>query len=342
MTLKYAWVGLALGLSAAAAPAVLPNFAGWQVSQSQVETHSGWGLPAGEAAVMQEYGLRAAEHAIYHRGERTIEVEGLHFGDAAGAYGAFTFLRVPADAGFDIGQPHDQAASAGKQIMFTRGDWLIQVAMDQITGMTAAEMRDLAARLSTSAGEAGALPTLPYYLPRGNLVANSVRYVEGPAGFAAVCSWLPASAVGFNMGAEAAVASYQPDGSGVLAMAVMAYPTPQIARTHLVPLEKVTGVTVRRTGPILVAVEGKGTAAASDLLQSVNYDADVTMVPPTPVGLEGLPGLIFGIVALCGLIIAVAVVLGLLTGGLRVMLQRVLPEKYRTGHAEAIIRLHLQ
>lgn len=327
---------------AAATPAVLPSFAGWQVGQSQVETHSGWGLPAGEAAVMQEYGLRTAEHAIYHRGSRTIEVEGLHFDDAAGAYGAFTYLRVPADAGFDIGQPHDQAASAGKQIMFTRGDWLIQVAMDQITGMTAAEMRDLAARLSASAGEAGALPTLPYYLPRGNLVANSVRYVEGPTGFAAVCSWLPANEVGFNMGAEAAVAAYQADPGVNQVLVVIAYPTPQIARTHLALLQKVAGITVRRTGPILVAVQGTGTSAVSNLLQSVNYDADVTMVPPTPVGLEGLPGLILGIMVLCGLIIAVAVALGLLTGGVRVMLQRVLPERFRPSDTEFIIRLHLR
>lgn len=336
------WLGLALGLSAAATPPTLPNFAGWRVSQSRVETHLGWGLPAAEAAVMQEYGLQTAEHATYQRGGRTIEVEGLHFGDVAGAYGAFTFFRVPADAGFDIGQPHDQAASAGKQIMFTRGDWLVQVAADEITGMTAAEMRDLAARLPARAATAGALPTLPYYLPRQELQPNSVRYVEGPAGFSAVCAWLPANAVGFNMGAEAVVAGYQPAAGAALAMVVIAYPTPQIARTHLALLQKRVGITVRRTGPIVVVVNGNGSSAAADLLQSVNYDADVTMVPPTPVGLEGLPGLILGIVVLCGLIIAVAVVLGLLTGAIRAMLQRVLPEKYRRSHTEAIIRLHLE
>lgn len=336
-------MGLALALAGATpAPAVLPNFAGWQVTQSKVAIAPGWGLPAAEAAVLQEYGLRSAEHATYRRGDRTIEAEGLHFGDAGGAYGAFTFLRVPADAGFDLAQSHDQAAAAGKQIMFTRGEWLVQVDVDQITGMTAAEMRQLAVNLSASAGGPGSLPTLPYYLPRQNLVPNSVKYVEGPAGFAAVCAWLPVSAIGFNMGAEAVVASYQPDTGGRLAMAVVAYPTPQIARTHLGELQKVSGITVRRTGPILVAVQGAGSSGASALLQSVNYDADVTMVPPTPVGIEGLPGLILGIVVLCGLIIAVAVVLGLLTGGIRVLLQRILPERFRPSHTESIIRLHLR
>ncbi|MGH9519375.1 MAG: DUF6599 family protein, partial [Terriglobales bacterium] len=147
MRLTLGWIGLALSL-AATAPAVLPSFAGWRVTQSQVGTAPGWGLPAAEAAVLREYGLRSAEHATYRRGDRTLEAEGLRFSDAAGAYGAFTFLRLPADAAFDLAQPHEQAASAGKQIMFTRGDWLVRVDVDQITAMTAAEMRQLAANLS--------------------------------------------------------------------------------------------------------------------------------------------------------------------------------------------------
>lgn len=337
---------LAAMLGAPAAPPLLPSFAGWRKIQSATAAHSGWGLPAPDAVVMAEYGLRSAEHDIYQRGDRKIQVEGLRFGDAEGSYGAFTYFRGPGYSAFDLAQRHDQGVSDGTHILFTRGVWLIRVTLDQVTAMTAADMRQFAANLSSSAGDDTALPTLPYYLPRANLVPGSVRFVEGPAGFAAACSWLPADTLGFSLGAQAVVASYDPPAlSAPAALVVLSYPTPQMARTHLAGLQgmaaKLAGVSVRRSGPFVIAVQGAGGAEAASLLQSVNYDADVTLVPPTPVGLDALPSLILGIVLLCGMIMGIAIVLGLLTGGLRVMLQRVLPKRFRRSHPEPIISLHL-
>jgi len=321
----------------------LPEFAGWQKVQSATLDRSGWGLPATDVPVMTEFGLQSLERDTYQRQDRKIQVEGYRFADAGGAYGAFTYYRPDNYSVFDLAQPHDQAASGDTHILFTRGDWLIRVTMDELTAMTASEMRELAARLSPTAGTSQ-LPSLPYYLPRHDLDVNSIHYAEGPAGFATACSWLPAPALGFNMGAEAIVGTYgaaEANEAVPAQMVVLAYPTPQIARSHLAALQQTPGVESRRTGPILVAVHGVSGAAADQLLQSVNYDADVTTVPPTPMGIEGLPSMILAIFVLCGFIILVSVVVGLLTGGLRVLLQRVLPRRFHKLEPKGLIQLHL-
>ncbi|MGH9394122.1 MAG: DUF6599 family protein [Terriglobales bacterium] len=339
---------LALGLALGAAPASgrgpqaaprLPEFAGWQLTQNTLLRSA----PAPDQAALAEYGLQWLLRATYRRADRQIHVTAFRFGDAGGAYGAFTYFRPEGFHVFDLAQPREQAASGGNLILFTRGQWLLQVEMDKLTAMTASEMRQFAAALGPSAGNELALPTLPYYFPRQHLDPSSLRFAEGPAGLGAAAPWLPAAEVGFDRSAEVAVASYNLPlhDAGAAQLAVIAYPTPQMARTRLPELARLAGVQARRSGPLLVLAHAAGADAAA-LLQAVNYDADITMVPPTPVGIEGLPALILGIFVLCGAIIAIAVVVGVLTGAARVLIERVLPERFHRPPAEALIRLHLE
>jgi len=332
---------LALAAWAAAPPPFLPDFAGWQKAKSEVAQAAPWPLPTAEAEAMTEYGLRSLERDTYQRSGRSIVVEGYRFGDVDGSYGAFTYYRPDNFHPFDLAQPKEQAASGDNVILFTRGVWLIRVHMDELTAMTASEMRQLAAALSASAG-GGDLSSLPYYLPPAHLMAGDTHFVEGPKAFSTFCHWLAPDAVGFNMGAQAELGTYDLGGSTPAQLAVVAYPTPQIARTHLAALQKMSGFSVRRSGPILVLLHGASGADADQLLQAVNYDADITMVPPTPVGLDALPELILGIFVLCGFIIGVAIVVGLLTGGTRAMLERWFPERFEKAHDEALIRLNLK
>ncbi len=332
---------LALVAWAAAPPPFLPDFAGWHKSKSEVAQAAPWPLPAPEAQAMTEYGLRSLERDTYQRSGRSITVEGLRFDDVYGSYGAFTYYRPDNFHPFDLAQPKEQAASGDNVILFTRGVWLVRVHMDELTAMTASEMRQLAAALTASAG-GGPLPSSPYYLPPAHLLAGDTHFVEGPTAFSAFCHWLAPEAVGFNMGAQAELGDYDLGAATPAQMAVIAYPTPQIARSHFGALQKMAGFSVRRSGPILVLLHGASGADADQLLQAVNYDADITMVPPTPVGIDALPALILGIFVLCGFIIGVAVVVGLLTGGTRAMLERWFPERFEKAQREALIRLNLK
>lgn len=340
-----------LGAAAfAAAPAprpTLPNFDGWHKVKSTLEAKPGWGLASADVAVMQELGLSWIERDTYQFNGRTIEVQGYRFGDAGGAYGAFTYFRPSDFHAFDLGQPHDEAASGNTAILFTRGDWLIRAQMDQLTAMTASQMRQLAVNLTSTAGF-DQLPTLPYYLPRKGLVPESLRFVRGPAGFAAACNWVAANTLGFDFSAQAVLANYdfglETNGqSSTAQLVIIAYPTPQLARTYLARLQKDSGFELRRTGPMLVLVHANpgAEAQAAALLTQVNWDAVITMVPPTPAGLGALPALILGIFVLCALIMGVAIVVGLLTGVLRVWAERWLPQRFRRASHPALIRLGL-
>jgi hypothetical protein len=333
---------LAMAAVAAVAP-TLPEFAGWRKVQTQALAPLQAGLAGNQAAALGEYGLVSVERDVFQRGDRQIHIEGLRFHDSRGAFGAFTFLRPANFHSFDIGQKDEQAASGGTSILFTRGEWLMRVEMDELTAMTAAEMRDLAARIPVRGDPALSLPNLPYYLPLDHRQPGTLHFTEGPAAFAASCDWLPATAVGFDHGAETALAAYDlpmsPPGAELL---VISYPTPTMARTRLAGLEKAAQAPGRRSGPLVILVHGLSADAAAPLLQAVNYDAEITKVPPVPVGVEGLPALILGIFLLCALIIGVAVVVGVLSGTTAVMLERVLPERFRRRQQENLIRLHLE
>lgn len=334
----------ALVMAAAAAPPPrLPDFAGWQKGQSAILAPAA--LP--ERVALAEYGLQFAEQDTYQRGDRKIAVTGFRFADAAGAYGAFTFFRPEEFHPFDLAQPREQAASGNTLILFTRGQWLVRVQMDQLTAMTASEMRQFAAALAPTAGNELALPSLPLYLPRQGLLPSTVRLAEGPAGLGGpnggIAPWLPAGEVGFDHSAEVIVAGYNVPlhESGSVQLAVISYPTPLMARTRLAAMSHLEGVAARRSGPLLVLTHAAGNDAAS-LLDQVNYDADITLVPPTPVGIDALPSLILSILLFCGVLIAVAIVVGLLTGGARVLLMRVLPQRFHRPPPEPLIRLHLK
>lgn len=317
-------------------------FDGWQKIHSAVAGRAGWQLPAPVASAMREYGLQALERDTYQRSNRKIAIAGFRFHDAGGAYGAFTYFRPANFHKFDIGQKYSQAASGNTDIWFSRGDWLVQVQMDQVTAMTERQMRDLAAAIPDSAEASLTIPSLPQYLPSDDRVANSLHYAEGPAAFAASCAWLPAGKVGFNVSAETALASYNlPNRPPAAQLLVISYPTPQMARTRLPQLGKLDGSVIRRSGPFLILVHGLTMSQAKPLLESVNFDADVTLVPPKYVGLEGLPAMIIAIFVLCAFIGGIAIVLGLITGVASAWLDRILPGGFHLLQPQRLVRLDL-
>src|SRR5215469_11339710 len=134
---------LSVAACATAADNILPkSFAGWtQTGDVKVVTKPEQ-VDAAYPAVLNEYGFTRAEIATYTRPDgRTLTIKAAQFKDATGAYGAFTFYRSPEMKTEQIGT---KAGSANQRILFFRSNVLVDATFDRITGMSAAELRELA------------------------------------------------------------------------------------------------------------------------------------------------------------------------------------------------------
>ena len=91
------------------APVLPKQFGGWQISgSSRTSTDPAIADPV-NAAVLKEYGFNGFESATYTRDDgRKLTLKTARFGDASGAYGAYTYYKIPLMRSEKIG---DGAAS---------------------------------------------------------------------------------------------------------------------------------------------------------------------------------------------------------------------------------------
>jgi hypothetical protein len=170
-----------------------------------------------------------------------------------------------------------------------------------------------------------ALPTLPNYLPAKNLIPHSERYILGPVGLQAAAPGIPASAVAFDFGAEAALARYRIAG-GEATLVIFSYPTMQMARQQAAVLEKLPNVALKRSGPIVALVLADGNQAAADkLLSGLNYQAALSSDDqPLPLVLkpQSAAQMVLAIIALAGIVLGFCLLSGLAFGAFRVLSRR--------------------
>jgi hypothetical protein len=333
----------------------LPNqFAGWQLAGQPRISGDPSAADSAYAEVLKEYGFREVESAVYTRPDRKFSVKAARFNDASGAYGAFTFYKTE---GMETEKIGDLGAAAGTKVLFYRGNVLVDVDLDRVTAMSAAELRELAGTLPQPTGSNSRLPTLPTYLPRQGYVRQSAKYVTGPAAFADVHPPLPADVVDFRRSPELVLGKYTTT-KGVATMVLIAYPTPQIASDRLRAIEswtKSNGCSSgrapgscdffgKRSGPIVAMVSGALSASeAQALLGSISYDADVTWNQATSLSKkENIGNLIIAAFTLIGILMLIALALGFAFGGVRVLLQRFFPNRsFDSPDRVEIIRLNL-
>jgi len=334
---------------------VLPQeFGGWQLSGAvRNSTDPAMADPV-NAGVLKEYGFNDFQAATYTRDDgRTLTLKAARFADASGAYGAFTFYKMPQMLVEKIG---DGAASLNERVLFYRGNILVDAVFKKLSAMSAAELRELASGLPLSSGETRNLPGLPAYLPKQSYVKNSAKYVLGPETLNKVNSPVPAQFVDFDRGAEVVVGNYNASG-GEGTLLLISYPTPQIAADHLRKMEAAqqqnqpggpfansAPMFEKRTGPILVVAAGPfSQSEAKSLLASVNYDADVTWNENTFfTRKDNVANLLVNVIILCFIIIGFALALGLAFGGVRVLAKRLLPNRiFDRPQDVEFISLHL-
>jgi hypothetical protein len=352
--------------SATTAGLLPTQFSGWQLSGSpQTSKDPGLADPA-NAALLKEYGFTDFQSGTYTRDDgRKLTLKAARFADASGAYGAFTYYKLPQMLKETI---PDQAASLNERVLFYRGNILVDVVFEKLSAMSAAELRELSQALPSPTGNTRNLPSLPAYLPKLGYVRNTAKYVVGPIGLEKISSPVPAQLVDFGVGSEVALGTYQTS-DGLATLILVSYPTPQIAAEHLrlldaahqtnsqqpgsataqnasspsaaspnvaspnttapnAPVLNIGPVFDKRTGPMLVIATG--TISADDakaLLSLVNYEADITWNENTYTGKKNnLGNLLLNVFMLCAILMAFSAVAGLAFGGIRIFFNRILPE----------------
>jgi hypothetical protein len=350
--------GFALADATGASSSILPKqFGGWQVSGSSRSSNDPAVADPVNAAVLKEYGFAGFESAVYTRDDgRKLTLRAARFGDASGAYGAYTFYKTPVMLIEKVG---DGAASLNERVLFYRGNILVDAAFQKLSAMSAAELRELAQGLPLPAGNTRNLPGLPAYLPPQSYVKNTAKYVVGPAALQNLDAPVPAELVDFNAGAEVVVGDYNSSG-GEATLMLISYPTPQIAAEHLRRIEAAcsqssqagnvsaallqTPIFDKRTGPIVVVAAGPlSQAEGKSLLASVNYDANVTWNENTYfTKRDNLANLLVNVIILCFIIIGFALVAGVAFGGIRILAKRLFPERvFDRAESREFISLHL-
>src|ERR1700749_4351427 len=148
--------------SSTASPLLPQDFAGWTMTGTATDSSAPEAADAANAAVLKEYGFQQFATAHYTNDGNKLAIRAIRFQDASGAYGAFTFYRLPNSIPEQIGR---NAAWDGSHVLFWNGATLVDGVLDHTTPMTAAELRELAKDLPQPSGSANVAPSLPAYLP---------------------------------------------------------------------------------------------------------------------------------------------------------------------------------
>lgn len=327
---------LAPGLSA---QQVLPvRFAAWAASGAPVRVSSEitGKQPSEAAAVLAEAGLLGATQRSYSSGAHSLTLTLYQFRDSSGAFAAFTYLRAPGMFSSDLGL---SAALARDHGILLSGSAVVEAT--GLANVTVSDLRELAATLSRSADKAPP-PPIAGFLPGAGKIVGSERYILGATGFRAAAAELSrpelaplAEKIGFNAGAEAALARYR-DGRGETALFLFEYPTPQSAGLHQKHIEAALadsarpgGLSIRRKGSLLsLVLPGASPATVRALLDGVRYETNITWNEPSQTATDPpWPVLVVNTIIGTGVFLVAAFVFGIAFGGVRLMAKLFLPGK---------------
>jgi hypothetical protein len=308
--------------------------------------------PANDA-LLREDGLLDTARATYTGAGPGMTVRAWRFGDATGAYAAFTAYRLPQMHSETIGV---EGGSLESRYLFWTGATVVDATLTQPNPHALAALRALAGALPKARGPAAVAPPVRGYLPTAGLEAQSVHYAIGPAGYAASGAPLPESVIDFGRDAEVLTARYHTAG-GTGSLTLINYPTPQIAgnRQQAIAALLKSGappltvgdpaLVAERIGPLVAFTSGSFTAdQAHALIRDVHLDEMVTIDHPEGYISEVSKAakLLLGIAYLTGILAVAAVLLALFLGGGRVALRRLRGQPDSSMNDDDFISLKLR
>jgi hypothetical protein len=311
-------------------PPLLPKqFGAWQQTTTGADSTAA-AVDGSTQAAFQEDGIARTEAAEYTRAgsSAAILLKAYEFGDATGAFAAYTYLRKPTDrpvAGLRLGK---DAVQDGNTILLWDGRTVVGAAFRG--ERTSADLQDLVPRLPKVGGPKGLAPLLPTLLPAKGLEPETLKYALGPASYQAMGGVLPAGIVGFDKSAEVTTAKYA--GKGTLTL--LLYPTPQISGEHgreiVAELNRegtsAGTVKLRREGPLLALTTGAwAPGEAQKLVEGIHLHDELSWNKPFPVDFHSevkkTASLLTNILLLTGVLFLAAVILALFFGGGRALIR---------------------
>jgi hypothetical protein len=320
-----------LAITPATAESVLPtSFSGWTQTSASPFVPSGLAM-----SVAMEYGFASGEQAVYKRGADELDVTLYRMNDASGAYGEYSYLRMPDMAHAALTEHSEMSRD---RALVLEGNLLVDVHGRDLRRFETS-LKALVAAIKPHA-ENGMLPTLMSELPTKERIQQSDHYVLGPTTLNQLFAVGFGEKIGFSQGAEAEVASYRLDGREA-SLLIVDYPTPQAASTKLKELEQQYNVNDSRTNsntPPLYAkrtltllsfvVGAKSQAEADILLNQVQTGEQITWNEPSfALTQPNIGTIVVGTIIGTGIICMFALISGLAFGGVRIVVKRVLPDK---------------
>ncbi len=286
--------------------------------------------PVTQAGVWQEYGLLESEAADYTGPSGRFTGSAWRFRDPTGAMAAFEWQRPAGSTPSAVGP---LAVETPSTLLVAFHNYLLGFGGWKPDGDALAPLLETLPLVDQSA-----LPTLPGYMPAANRVANSERYVLGPASLALVEKRIPPSVAAFHLGTEGRFARFSAKG-GDLTLGIFSYPTPNLAREREAAFGELPGAVVKRTGPLVaVILSPSDPDEAQRLLARVQYQATITWSERMPTGRDNVANLILNVLLLAGVLLLFCLAAGLALGGVRLIARR-----YFKGWVdeEPMILLHL-
>ena len=311
-----------------ATPLLPKQFGMWQA-----DSDPGAAAAADDAStrnILYEDGLSRTANSTYKRdgGAETVAIHAFQFGDATGAYSAFTLLRSPEFKPLNDAEVGATAVRKGDTVLLWSGTSIVMAEFHG--GFRVAELSDVVSGLPKVGGTKGLPPLLPTTLPTKGLLPETVKYALGSSGYEAMGGVLPAGMVGFDKSAEVVTAKYA--GKGTLTL--LLYPTPQIAGEHGRQIEAEMNrqgaaagtVKLKRDGVLVLLTTGKWQPAeAQHLIENTHLNLQVSYDKPMPLEfhteIRKTATLLTSIAELSAALMLAAIVLGLFFGGGRALIR---------------------
>jgi hypothetical protein len=268
-------------------------------------------IGAADEGLWHEFGLEAKTVARVGPADATI----YRMKDLTGAVAAWEWQRAADSRPCELDA---FCSSDGKGLWLASANYMVEINGPVTKPQWDAFLRTLPNRHDSS------LPALLTYVPRKNLVPNSARYVLGPESLRAFAPQLASVKPGFEQGAEAQVAEYRSGSGDPLHLALFYYPTPEMARIHLVQFKQLSDVKVKRSDVLLAVVfGGAAKQSTNSLLSRIEYEAKITWnetPPPNPI--KPLYQLLQNIIFMSLVLVALCSMAGLIYAGIRLYRRR--------------------
>jgi len=222
------------------------------------------------AAVWKEYGLQEAEKAAYKGAKGAFTVSAWRVADATASQAAFQLLRPENAVSSNASK---LAAKSGAALLVSMGNYVLQ-----FDGFAPEEETLNQLILHMPRYDFSSLPALTGFLPADGKIANSERFIVGPASLEAFAPGLSPSLVAFHFGTEGQLARYRVTG-GEVSLLLLNYPSPQIARDREAAFAADRkDLVVKRSGPLLgVILKSDSPDAAERVLAPIRWEANITV-----------------------------------------------------------------